>query len=170
VIPKIEIKSLSVSTLKNEHDSFVKYNIEASLDEVETRDDEVVLKFKLVLLSNPTNTKIVVEGLAKLHGDQAEINRHLSPDEKNIPLILNSTYQEIFPLFFIVSKSMQIPCPAYSLSQMSSPVNTSKNIPESLQEPEVESNEKATNKIEMNQQFDSSELLEMEPKVLEQIV
>ena len=42
---RIETNSLAFSKLKNEH-GFVKYNIEASLDEVENRDSEVVLKFK----------------------------------------------------------------------------------------------------------------------------
>lgn len=131
--PKIEITSLSFSKLKNEH-SFSKYNIEASLDEAENRDSEVVLKYKLVFLSNPTNTKINVEGLATLYGDQAEISAQLSPDEKNIPIILSSIYQEIFPLFFIVSKSMQIPCPAYRLSQMAAPSQPDKIISEQVQE------------------------------------
>lgn len=131
--PKIEITSLSFSKLKNEH-SFSKYNIEASLDEAENRDSEVVLKYKLVFLSNPTNTKINVEGLATLYGDQSEISAQLGPDEKNIPVILSSIYQEIFPLFFIVSKSMQIPCPAYRLSQMTAPSQTDKIITEQVLE------------------------------------
>jgi hypothetical protein len=131
--PKIEITSLSFSKLKNEH-SFSKYNIEASIDEAENRDSEVVLKYKLVFLSNPTNTKISVEGLATLYGDQAEISAQLGPDEKNIPMILNSIYQEIFPLFFIVSKSMQIPCPAYRLSQMTAPSQPDKIVSEQVQE------------------------------------
>ena len=131
--PKIEITSLSFSKLKNEH-SFSKYNIEASIDEAENRDSEVVLKYKLVFLSNPTNTKINVEGLATLYGDQAEISAQLSPDEKNIPIILSSIYQEIFPLFFIVSKSMQIPCPAYRLSQMAAPSQPEKITSEQVQE------------------------------------
>ena len=131
--PKIEITSLSFSKLKNEH-SFSKYNIEASLDEAENRESEVVLKYKLVFLSNPTNTKINVEGLATLYGDQAEISAQLGPDEKNIPVILSSIYQEIFPLFFIVSKSMQIPCPAYRLSQMTAPPQTDKITSEQAHE------------------------------------
>jgi len=131
--PKIEITSLSFSKLKNEH-SFSKYNIEASIDEAENRDSEVVLKYKLVFLSNPTNTKINVEGLATLYGDQAEISAQLGPDEKNIPLILSLIYQEIFPLFFIVSKSMQIPCPAYRLSQMTAPSQTDKVTSEQVRE------------------------------------
>ena len=131
--PKIEITSLSFSKLKNEH-SFSKYNIEASIDEAENRDSEVVLKYKLVFLSNPTNTKINVEGLATLYGDQAEISAQLSPDEKNIPIILSFIYQEIFPLFFIVSKSMQIPCPAYRLSQMAAQSQPDKITSEQVQE------------------------------------
>ena len=131
--PKIEVTSLSFSKLKNEH-SFSKYNIEASIDEAENRDSEVVLKYKLVFLSNPTNTKINVEGLATLYGDQSEISAQLGPDEKNIPIILSLIYQEIFPLFFIVSKSMQIPCPAYRLSQMAASSQTDKIASESIQE------------------------------------
>ena len=131
--PKIEITSLSFSKLKNEH-SFSKYNIEASLDEAENRDSEVVLKYKLVFLSNPTNTKINVEGLATLYGDQAEISAQLGPDEKNIPVILSSIYQEIFPLFFIVSKSMQVPGPAYRLSQMAAQSQPDKIASEQVQE------------------------------------
>ena len=131
--PKIEVTSLSFSKLKNEH-SFSKYNIEASIDEAENRDSEVVLKYKLVFLSNPTNTKINVEGLATLYGDQSEISAQLGPDEKNIPVILSLIYQEIFPLFFIVSKSMQIPCPAYRLSQMAASSQTDKTVTEQAQE------------------------------------
>src|SRR6185312_5632428 len=69
-----------------------------------------------------------------LYGDQAEISSQLGPDEKNIPVILSSIYQEIFPLFFIVSKSMQIPCPAYRLSQMTVPSQTDKITSEQVRE------------------------------------
>lgn len=130
---KIEINSVSFSKLKNES-GFVKYNIEASLEEVENRDSEVLLKYKLILLSNPTNAKIMVDGFATLYGDQIEISKQLGPDEKNIPIILNLIYQEIFPLFFIMSKSMQIPCPAYRLSQMSYAPQTEKSVLETFQE------------------------------------
>lgn len=130
---KIEINSISFSKLKNEQ-GFVKYNIEASLDEVKNIDSEVVLKYRLVLLSNPTNSKITVEGLATLYGDQTEISEQLSPDEKNIPLILSLIYQEIFPMFFIVSKNMHIPCPAYRLSQMAAPSQPDKVTSEQIQE------------------------------------
>ncbi|HEV2193478.1 MAG TPA: hypothetical protein VGR54_07680 [Nitrosopumilaceae archaeon] len=118
--PKVEINSLSINKLKNEQNSFVKYDIEASLDEVENMETKVVLKYKFVLLSNPTNIKISVDGFTTIFGNETEISKHLSPDEKNIPSVVNTIYQEVFPLFYIVSKSMQIPCPAYRLSEISS--------------------------------------------------
>jgi len=119
VNPKVEINSLLFSKLKNEQNSFTKYDIEAALDELENTEKEVKLKFKFALLSNPTNTKLMVEGLATVNGNQSETSKLLSPDEKNIPLVVNMIYQEIFPLFYIISKSMQIPCPAYQLSKIS---------------------------------------------------
>ncbi len=150
---KIEISSVSFSKLKNEHD-FVKYNIEASLDEVKNRDSEIVLKYRLVLLSNPTNAKITIEGTSTLYGDQNDISKQLSPDEKNIPVILNLIYQEIFPLFFIMSKSMQIPCPAYRLSQMAYTSQTEKIVSESL-------HESNNNPIEFSSQSELGEQVEM---------
>ena len=148
---KIEINSISFSKLKNES-GFVKYNIEASLEEVENRDSEVLLKYRLVLLSNPTNAKIMVEGMATLYGDQTEISKQLGPDEKNIPIVLNLIYQEIFPLFFIMSKSMQIPCPAYRLSQMSYAPQTEKIVSETFQESNTNITEEFSSQSELLEQ------------------
>ena len=150
---KIEINTISFSKLKNEQ-GFVKYNIEASLDEVKNIDSEVVLKYRLVLLSNPTNSKITVEGLATLYGDQTETSEQLSPDEKNIPLILSLIYQEIFPLFFIVSKNMQIPCPAYRLSQMAAPSQPDKVTSEQTQESDNITAKPTDNEISLDEQIE----------------
>ena len=165
---KIEINSISFSKLKNESD-FVKYNIEASLDEIENRESEVVLKYRLVLLSNPTNAKITIDGLSRLYGDQSEISKQLSPDEKNIPVILNLIYQEIFPLFFIVSKSMQIPCPAYRLSQMASALQTERTISEVSNDQKIVSSTEFSTLSEISNQSDFVDTLEQE-QVIEQHV
>lgn len=165
---KIEINSVSFSKLKNEQD-FVKYNIEASLDEVENRDSEVILKYRLVLLSNPTNSKITVEGMATLFGDQTEISKQLGTDEKNIPIILNLIYQEIFPLFFIMSKSMQIPCPAYRLSQMSYAPQTEKIMSESLQESNNTIVDEFSTQNELNDAIDSKSLKDQGQIIQQQV-
>jgi hypothetical protein len=141
VNPKIEINSLSITKLNNEQNSFVKYNIDASIDEIKNTDTEIKLKYRFVLMSNPTNTKINVEGIASIYGEPLEISKHLSASEKNIPMVVNTIYQEIFPLFYVISKSMQIPCPAYKLHQMSTSQKPETiATPNPLQEESLESN------------------------------
>lgn len=117
---KIEISSLVVNKLKNSHDDFIKYDIDVALDEVENNESGIKLKYKIILLSNPTNTKLTVEGIASLFGNDSEISKQLEPDQKNVPAIVNAIYQDIFPLIYIISKSVQIPCPSYKLSEISS--------------------------------------------------
>ena len=142
--PLVEINSLAITKLNNEQKGFIKYNIEASFDELENTESQIKLKYKFVLLSNPTNTKISAEGVATIQGDEAEMSKFLAPDEKNIPHVVNNIYQEIFPLFYVITKSMQIPCPAYRLSQISASqqiesepaINTeSASKPEIVEEP-----------------------------------
>ncbi len=138
--PKIEITSLAVNKLKNSHDDFIKYNIDVSIDEIENNESGIKLKYKFVLFSNPTNTKLTVEGFASLFGNEMEMSKQLEPDQKNIPVVVNGIYQEVFPLIYIVSKTLQIPCPAYKLSQISSAVPQEVKEDEALaQEPAVQS-------------------------------
>ena len=118
--PKIEISSLLVNKLKNSQDDFIKYDIDVALDEVESLETSIKLKYKFSLLSNPPNTKMSAEGFVTIYGNDSDVSKQLSPDEKNIPIIVNVVYQEVFPLFYLSCKSMQIPCPSYRLSQISS--------------------------------------------------
>ncbi|MDE1762835.1 MAG: hypothetical protein KGH88_01140 [Thaumarchaeota archaeon] len=114
---KIEINSFLVTKLKDDC-SFTKYDIEASIDEVENEEGYVRLKYKFVLLSNPTNVKISMDGFATIYGNAQEMSDRLGNDEKNIPRVVNTLYQEIFPFIYITSKTMQIPCPAYKLADI----------------------------------------------------
>ncbi|TLY02485.1 MAG: hypothetical protein E6K87_07980 [Thaumarchaeota archaeon] len=116
--PKVDIASLTVSKLKSGM-SFEKYNIDVSIDEVENNETGIKLKYKFILLSTPTNAKISVEGFTSIQGSEAEVAKHLAPDERNIPLIVNLIYQELFPLFYMTAKSLEIPCPAYKISEIS---------------------------------------------------
>lgn len=116
---RIEISSFIVNKLKDHHDNFIKYDIDVALDEVENNESGIKLKYKIALMSNPTNTKVIVEGFASLIGNEIEIAKQLEPDQMNIPVIVNVIYQEIFPLIYVISKSLQIPCPSYKLSQIS---------------------------------------------------
>ncbi len=114
---KVEMNTFLVTKLKDDN-SFTKYDVEASIDEVESDDEHVKLKYRFVLLSNPTNVKISMDGFTTIYGNQQEMVRHLGNDERNIPRVVNTLYQEIFPFLYITSKTMQIPCPAYKLADI----------------------------------------------------
>ena len=118
MIPKIEVSSLSVNRLKSGV-PFEKYHIDVSIDEVENTDLGIKLKYKFVLLSTPTNAKISIDGITSLTGNENEISKYLEPDQKNIPMIVSIVYQELLPLLYVLTKSIDIPCPAYKISQIS---------------------------------------------------
>ncbi len=170
--PKIGITSISVTKLTNEQSGFVKYNIESSIDEIENTETEVELRYKFILLSNPTNTKINIEGTVTIYGNQEEVSRFFIPDERKVPRVVNNIYQEIFPLFYILAKSVQIPCPAYKLSEITASQQIgldTTNEPVPYKEPESATN----NEIERpsNTQTLDTEQIENElPPLQEQII
>ena len=116
--PRIEISSILVNKLKSGI-PFEKYNIDVSIDEIENNDLGIKLKYKFILLSTPTNAKISLEGLISILGNENEVSKYLEPDERNVPIIVNVAYQEILPLLYVLTKSIDIPCPAYKISQIS---------------------------------------------------
>lgn len=116
--PKIEITSFSVNKSSNEPMSFIKYDIEAALDEMESTEIETKIKYNFTLISNPKNTRIVVEGFSTIYESQSEASRFFKQDESHMPHLVHVIYQELFSLFYLLSKSMQIPCPAYKLTNV----------------------------------------------------
>lgn len=116
--PKIEINSFSVNKSSNEPVPFVKYDIEAALDEMESTETETKIKYNFTLISNPKNIRMVVEGFSTIYESRSEASRFLKQDESHIPYLVHVIYQELFSLFYLLSKSMQIPCPAYKLTNV----------------------------------------------------
>ena len=117
--PEIELKSLSISKSADELVNFIKYDIEVSLEETETTERETKIKFSFTLVSNPKNACINVEGFATITANQSDAPKLLDQDENHIPKIVHVIYQEIFSLLYVISKSFQIPIPAYKLSSIS---------------------------------------------------
>jgi hypothetical protein len=144
---KIEINSLVVNKLKNSQDNFIKYDIDISLDETESTESGIKLKYKIALLSDPTNTKLTAEGFVSLFGNETELSKKLEPDKNNIPLIVNVIYQEIYPLIYIICKSMEIPMPAYKLTQITSAVPRSTTEDPTKEEP-IEQTTQKINPVE----------------------
>ncbi|MDE1863777.1 MAG: hypothetical protein KGI33_12870, partial [Thaumarchaeota archaeon] len=99
----VEINSFLVTKIKDGYNSFTRYDIEVSMDEVESEEDHAKLKYRFILLSNPTNVKISIDGFTTIYGNSQEMTKQLSNDEKNVPRIVNTLYQEIFPFLYITS-------------------------------------------------------------------
>lgn len=122
--PEIRVNTISISKLGNTNESFNKYDIEVSLEEIENTETETKIKYEITLLSNPKNIRISLDGVSFIRGSSSEMSQFLEQDENHIPRILHSIYQELFPLLYTNSLAMQIPCPSYKLAQISSPIQT----------------------------------------------
>jgi len=141
---KIDIVSFSVSRSENMAIPIVKYVIDASLEEVESTENQTKIKYRFALLTNPKNVRFSVEGFATAQGSQPEIASFLESDENNIPKVVHLVYQELFPLFFVISKSMSIPCPAHNLAH----INSINDLTEEQETKEYEKKEQGVNEQE----------------------
>ncbi len=117
----VAVNSLAISKNKEGNFDFLKYNIEVSIEEIENKEDKNKLKYGITLLSEPNNVKLAVDGLVEILGNESERAKILEKDENNIPRVLHLIYEELFPVFFMTTKSIGVPCPAYRLSQISAP-------------------------------------------------
>jgi len=116
--PKVELDSLTVSKSEADLSSFIKYDIDATLDEVTATEKLSKLKFSFTVLSDPKNIRLVVDGFVTIEGSEHEREKILENDENSIPKILNLIYQDLFATFFMLSKSIQIPCPPHILGKI----------------------------------------------------
>ena len=117
--PKVEIGSLAISKSEAEPPAFIKYDIDASLDEVKTTEELSTLKFSFIILSDPKSIRLVVDGLATIFGKESKREEVLQNDENNIPKILNLIYQDLFPTLYMLTKSIAVHCPPYMLGTIS---------------------------------------------------
>jgi hypothetical protein len=56
--------------------------------------------------------------MTKIAGDSKERDDILTKDENNVPKILSVIYQELFPTFFLLSKSLNVSCPPIQIGGM----------------------------------------------------
>lgn len=112
---QVELFSLSISKTSKTIESFQKYSVEANIDEIENGENHSLFNYAFTILSEPKNIRISVEGTAKVMGNQEERDKVIEKNENNIPKILPIVYQELFPIFFTLSKSANVPCPPYQI-------------------------------------------------------
>ena len=124
--PLVVVNSLVIKKNEEANFNFVKYDIEVSIEEIENKDTKSKLEFVITLLSEPKNVRLSIDGRVEISGNEAERAVFLEKDENNIPQMLHLIYKELFPLFFMLTKSVGVPCPAYRLSQISAPTEGQK--------------------------------------------
>ena len=115
---QIELSSISMSKNDQNMSKVDKYDVEASIDEVENGENLSVFKYGFTALSNPKNVRLAIEGIARISGDSTERDDILSKDENDVPKILTMIYQELFPTFFLLSKSLNVSCPPHQIGAM----------------------------------------------------
>ncbi len=98
--------------------TIIKYDVEAAIDEIKNTDEQSVFKYDFTILSDPKNVRLSIDGIARIHGDSIERDDILTKDENEIPKILTVIYQELFPTFFLLSKTLNVSCPPHNIGKM----------------------------------------------------
>jgi hypothetical protein len=135
---QVEITSIAMSKNDPKITKLDKYDVEANIEEVDNSEDQSVFKYGFTALSNPKNVRLAIEGTALIFGDSTERNEILEKDENDVPKILTMIYHELFPTFFLLSKSLNVSCPPHMIGAMGdSPVMENKELSESQENTEV---------------------------------
>jgi hypothetical protein len=143
-----------------------KYDVEANIDEVENNEEQSVYKYGFTALSNPKNVRLSIEGIASFSGDSMEREEILNKDENDVPKILTTIYQELFPTFFLLSKTLNVSCPPHQIGAMGNGSIDEKEEPELVETvaPENESTVETSPEPETSIPNDSEKEPEKEPE------
>jgi len=133
--------------------TITKYDVEAAIDEIENTDEQSIFKYDFTILSDPKNIRLSIDGIARIHGDSIERDGILTKDENEVPKILTTIYQELFPTFFLLSKTLNVSCPPHNIGKMGE--MPSQEIPESEIESETKP-ESSTDEVESETKPESS--------------
>jgi len=112
----VELTSIAMSKNDPKMTKLDKYDVEANIEEIDNSENQSVFKYGFTALSNPKNVRLAIEGIAKIQGDSDQRNEILDKDENDIPKILTMIYHELFPTFFLLSKSLNVSCPPHTIS------------------------------------------------------
>ena len=124
---QVDLNSVSMNKNDPKNTVFHKYDVEASIDEIENAENRSTFKYGFTILSNPKNVRLSIEGIIKITGDSKERDDMLAKDENNVPKILSVIYQELFPTFFLLSKSLNVSCPPLQIGGMGAATSSENN-------------------------------------------
>ena len=120
---QIDLNSISMSKNDPKLTQLEKYDVDANIEEVQSDDEISVFTYKFTALSNPKNVRLSIEGTARISGETMERDEILENGDDGIPKILTVIYQELFPTFFLLSKTLNVSCPPHKIGQMGAAVD-----------------------------------------------
>ena len=115
---QVELTSIAMSKNDPKILKIDKYDVDASIEEVDNSEQQSIFKYGFTALSNPKNVRLAIEGIAKISGDAVERNKILEKDENDVPKILTMIYHELFPTFFLLSKSLNVASPPHTIGSV----------------------------------------------------
>lgn len=132
---QIDLNSIAMSKNDPKLTQLEKYDVDANIEEVQSDDETSVFTYKFTALSNPKNVRLSISGTAVISGDSMERDEILENGDDGIPKILTVIYQELFPTFFLLSKTLNVSCPPHQIGAMGAGVDeSSEEVTESVVE------------------------------------
>jgi len=147
---QIDLNSISMSKNDPKITQLEKYDVNANIEEVENGEDRSIFKYGITALSNPKNVRLTIEGIASIFGDSMERDEILNKDENDVPKILTMIYQELFPTFFLLSKTLNVSCPPHQIGAMSQGIEKDAELSDKNETTESESIEGSSVESEPN--------------------
>jgi len=86
----------------------------------------------------------------------------LEKDENDVPKILTMIYQELFPTFFLLSKTMNVSCPPHQIGAMGDTLEKDVGVSDEKETPEAESTQE-TPETESTQETPEAESTQETP-------
>jgi hypothetical protein len=162
---QVELTSIAMSKNDPKITKLDKYDVEANIEEIDNSEEQSIFKYGFTALSNPKNVRLAIEGIAKISGDAVERNEILEKDENDVPKILTMIYHELFPSFFLLSKTLNVSCPPHQIGDMGNGQINENDEPE-LEENTASENESPQTSPEPETSIpnDSEKELEKEPE------
>ena len=102
--------------------SAVNFNIKVNMNESERSTEQLVVRYSIVMNTEPVVAKFQVEGSAIVRGRPEDMDEVLSADaQTGAPYLFTKVYQQVYPVIFMLAGATDIPYPSPGLLQHSKP-------------------------------------------------
>ena len=115
---EVLIRSVEAARLSEDakDSSEVAFEVTASLNETDRSPGQLVMRFSIDIQTAPQLAKIDISGVAKLIGEEQEIERLLVGKETgSTPPIFMSIYKKVYAMLYLLAGSLRIPYPSPGL-------------------------------------------------------